>query len=396
MPVPTAPHPPSAPVPPAAPTPEPTPLPRPSIRLHPSVVFSAGLIALLLGSSVLPRAVPGMSPARYTLAAVIGAVVFLASILAHEWAHAVLARRNGVPVKRVTLWALGGTTELDGEPPTPGAAFRIAGVGPLVSAVAGGVLILAALATSGLTAAVLGWIGLTNLVLAAFNVLPGAPLDGGRLVAAAVWKRTGDRPRGTLAAARAGRTVGWLIVFGGAAQAAVGGLASGLWLMVIGAFLTTTARLEGNTATVTGILHGIPTAAVMAPATAAPGWLTVDAFLERVVEPSQFSLFALAAFDGTPAGVVSLAQLTAVPPAQRSSVRAIAVGTAIERVATADPTDAADTLPGRLGRAGVVVVLSDGAVVGLVGAAQLTRAVALRARTDGRGRTHTSGDKEGR
>lgn len=395
MPVPIAPHPPSAPLPPAAPTPEP-PLRRPSIRLHPSVMFAVGLIALLLGSSVLPRAVPGMSPARYTLAAVIGAVVFLASILAHEWAHAVLARRNGVPVKRVTLWALGGTTELDGQPTTPGAAFRIAGVGPLVSALAGVLLILGALVTSGLTAAVLGWIGVTNLVLAVFNVLPGAPLDGGRLVAAAVWKWTGDQARGTVAAAKAGRAVGWLIVIGGAVQASVGGLASGLWLMVIGWFLTSTARLEGNAATVTGVLGGIPTAAVMAPATAAPGWLTVDAFLERVVQPSQSSVFALAAFDGTPAGMVSLAQLTAVPPAQRSSIRAIAVGTPIEKVATAAPTEPAAALPGRLGRAGVVLVLSDGAVVGLVGAAQITRAVALHARTGGRGPTTSPAAKEGR
>lgn len=389
---PVTPHTQPAPVPPAGGRPD-SPAVRPAIRLHVSVVFAVGLIGVLLGASVLPRAVPGMSAGRYTVAALVGAVVFLASVFAHEWAHAVVARRNGVPVTSVTLWALGGTTELGGQPNTPGAAFRIAAVGPAVSAVAGAALIAVALLTSGLTAAVLGWVGMTNLILAVFNVLPGAPLDGGRLVAAAVWKRTGDRARGTVAAAKAGRGLGWLILLVGVTQAAVGGLASGLWLMVIGWFLTTTARLEGTSVTVTAALRGIPTSAVMAPASAAPGWLTVDAFPERVVEPSRDSVFALAAFDGTPAGVVSLPQLTAVPAAHRSSVRALAVATPIDAVGTAAPTDPADALPGRLGRAGLVLVLSEGTVLGLVSSAQLTRAVALHSPINARPRGAFAGKR---
>lgn len=348
------------------------------IRLHASAFLAVGLIALLLGSSVLPRQVPGLGGGQYAVAALIGAGLFLASVFVHELAHALVARRNGVPVKSVTLWALGGTTELDGEPPSAGAAFRIAGVGPLVSALAGGLFVGAALMTSGLLSAVLGWAGLTNLVLAAFNVLPGAPLDGGRLVAAVVWKRTGDRARGRLAATRTGRIIGYLVLLAGAVQAMTSSVTGGVWLMVIGWFLTTTARFEGHQVSVTGALRGVQTGAVMTSASGAPGWLTVDAFLERVVEPSRESTFALAAFDGTPAGVVSLAQLTAVPVGQRSSVRAIAAGTQVHLLRTASPSDPADALPGRLGPAGVVLVLADGAVVGLVTAAELSRAVTLR------------------
>jgi Zn-dependent protease len=348
------------------------------VRLHASVLLAGGLIALLLGTSVLPRQVPGLAGAQYTAAAVLGSLLFLVSVFAHELAHAVVARRNGVAVKQVTLWALGGTTELDGQPATPGAAFRIAGVGPLISALAGVAFLAGAVVTSGLASAVLGWAGMTNLVLTVFNVLPGTPLDGGRLVAAAVWKRTGDPARGTLAAAKAGRVIGLLVLFGGAVQAMLGSVTGGIWLMVIGWFLTTTARLEGNRVSLTGALHGVDTAAVMTPVTAAPGWLTVDAFIERVVEPSRQSMFALAAFDGAPAGVVSLGQLTAVPAAQRSAVRAIAVGTPIDRLGTAAPSDPAEALPGRLGPAGVVLVVTDGAAVGLVTAAELARAAALR------------------
>lgn len=356
-------------------------LARVPLRLHPSVLLAFGLIAVLLGTSVLPQQVPGRAAGIYAVAALIGAAVFLASVLGHEWAHAVVARRNGVPVKSVTLWALGGTTELDGEPGSPGALFRIAGVGPLISAVAGIALAAGALVTSGLTAAVLGWAGVTNVLLAVFNLLPGAPLDGGRLVAAAVWKRTGDRARGTLAASRTGRTVGMLVLVGGAVQAVVGSLAGGIWLMVIGWFLTATARLEGNRVSVAGALAGLPTSAVMAPGSAAPGWLTVEAFLDRVVEPSRESVFALAAFDGTPAGVVTLAQLTAVPVADRSAVRTVAVGTPLSALATVGPDDPADALPVPLALAGAVLVVSDGAVVGLVTASELARAVALRSTT---------------
>jgi hypothetical protein len=168
------------------------------------------------------------------------------------------------------------------------------------------------------------------------------------------------------------------VLLGGAVQALLGSVTGGVWLMVIGWFLTTTARIEGNRVSLTGALHGVDTAAVMTPVPAAPGWLTVDAFLERVVEPSRQSMFALAAFDGAPAGVVSLAQLTAVPAAQRSAVRAIAVGTPIDRLGTAAPSDPAEALPGRFGPAGVVLVVADGVAVGLVTAAELARAAALR------------------
>ena len=347
------------------------------IRFHVSVVVAVGLISVLLGSSVLPRSVPGLSGISYAVAAVLGAALFLASVVAHELAHALLARRNGVPVTGVTLWALGGSTELAGEPATPGAQFRIAGVGPLVSAVIGLVLVALALASSGLLSAVLGWTGVTNGVLAVFNVLPGAPLDGGRLVAAGVWKRTGDRARGTAAAAKAGRLVGLLVLAAGAVEAVLGSVAGGLWLMLIGWFLTATARMEGVRVQVSGALHGLQADAVMTPGAAAPGWLTVETFLERVVQPTRATVFALSAFDGSPAGVVSLPQLTAVPLEQRSAVRTLAVATPISALGTVKPTDLADDLPARMG-AGAVLVVADGAVVGLITPNELSRAVALR------------------
>lgn len=351
-----------------------SPLP---IRLHPSVLVAVALVTVLLASSVLPQRVPGRGGTAYLLAALLGAVVFLLSLLAHEVGHAVLARRNGVPVKSITLWALGGMAELDGEPGTPGAQFRIAGVGPLISAVAGAGLLGGALVTDGLPAAVLGWTGVTNLAIAAFNLLPGAPLDGGRLVAAVVWKRTGDRTRGTAAASHAGRGVGLVVAAVGAGLTVTGSVGNGVWLLIVGWFLASAARLEGARVSVVGALHGMSVEQVMTPANAEPGWLTVEAFLERVALPSRDTVFALAAFDGAPAGVVTLRQLTAVPATSRSAVRAVGAGTALGGVGIAEPGEPADVLAARLGRTGVVLVVSAGVVVGLVTAADLTRAVQL-------------------
>ncbi len=347
------------------------------IRLHPSVLIAVGLVTVLLAAVVLPRGVPGRSGASYAVAAVLGALLFFASVLAHELAHAVIARRSGVPVRQVTLWALGGVADLGTEPPTPGAQFRIAGVGPLVSAGIGALLVGAALLTGGLPAAVLAWIGMTNLALAAFNLLPGAPLDGGRLVSAVVWWRTGDRSRATLVAARAGRGVGLLLLVAGAANAVFGSLSGGIWLMIVGWFLTSTATMEATRARVTGALHGVLVRDVMSPAEAAPGWFTVDAFLERVAVPSRQGVFALLGFDGSPSGVVSLPQLTGVPADDRAGVRAIAVGTPVAALATTAPDEPADRLAERLGAAGVVLVVSDGTVVGLITANEVARAVQL-------------------
>lgn len=343
------------------------------VRLHISVVVAAGLVTLLLATSVLPRSVPGLPGAAYAVASVAGAVLFLGSVLLHELAHAVFARRNGLTVKRVTLWALGGMTEIDGDARGPGASFRIAAAGPLTSAVLGAVLVGVAVAGSGLAAAVFGWLGVTNLILAVFNLLPGAPLDGGRIVSAAVWARTGDQRRGRLAAARAGRVLGALLVLAGAADMVFGSLVGGLWLAVIGMFLAATARLEGAQATATSALAGRRVRDVMTPAVASPGWLTVDAFLERIVQPSRDTVFPLVAFDGSPAGVVDVSQLVSVPADARASVRVASVATPVSALPVVRPDDPAERLVG----APLALVVADGSIVGVVTPVDVSRAVAL-------------------
>lgn len=217
------------------------------VGLHWSIGLIAALLTVSLAGTILPATAPGYAGIAYLVAALATTGLFLASIVAHELGHSVVAENNGVGVRGITLFALGGVAKLDSEPRSPGVAARIALAGPAVSVAVGvAALALAALGgaagASALAVAGLGWLGLVNLVLAVFNLLPALPLDGGRVLQAALWKRQGDQHRATITAATVGRYIGWTIVFLGVWQLSQGG--AGLWTAVIGWFVVATARAE--------------------------------------------------------------------------------------------------------------------------------------------------------
>src|SRR5918999_6425907 len=167
------------------------------VGINASVFVIVAILVFGLATGQLPAAYPDRSVAAYVAAAIVGAVLFLASLLAHELAHAVTARRNGIEVDSIVLWLLGGVAQLRGEPKTAGADFRIAIVGPLTSLVLGLVFGVATAALrwfggGGLPAGVLMYLAGTNVVLAEFNPIPAAPLDGGRVVRAGLWGWRGD------------------------------------------------------------------------------------------------------------------------------------------------------------------------------------------------------------
>jgi Zn-dependent protease len=182
--------------------------------------------------------------------AVAAAFCFFGSLLLHELGHALQAQREHVRIDGITLWLFGGVARLGGAFPSAGAEFRIAIAGPLVSLVLGGLLIglHAALPLPEAVDGVVFWVGVTNLALLVFNLLPGLPLDGGRVLRSALWQTWRDFRRATLASVRIARVIAYLIVLGGLALLGLQGAYSGLWLAFVGWFLLQASTAEARAA----------------------------------------------------------------------------------------------------------------------------------------------------
>lgn len=349
-------------------------------RAHWSLLVILGLVTQLLAVGVLPAALPGRHPAGYWLVGAGAAVTFLAAILAHELAHAFAARRHGIEVKHITLWMLGGVTELRGEARSPRAEAVIAGSGPATSLALGGAFagLTWLFAGPGLLPAALAWLAGVNLLLGLFNLLPGAPLDGGRILRAALWQRHRDRARAAEASARAGAVVGVIIVGLGAVQL-VTGTVLGLWLMLIGWFMIGAANGERQAAAGTRLAGRVARDIMVTPPLLAPSWWTVAAFADQLRhDAAPPPVLAMVDFDGSPAGLVTLRDLQRVPAADRDTTRLRdATRLRIGPLVVTPDTPLPELMGPIRAHAGVAVVLDEGRVVGTVGHADLAAAAAV-------------------
>lgn len=231
------------------------------IRLDVSVVLIFLLIVYSVATGVFPAWHPNWSPTQVWSLALTTGVLFFASLLAHELAHSVTAKRFGLRVPRITLFLFGGVAEMEQEPERPGHEFVIAIAGPAMSLLIGVVCLNAAallagygvleqiateddgaLSQLGPIPTMLLWLGTVNVVLALFNLIPGFPLDGGRVFRAIMWGITGDQIRATRWASDLGRYFGWALMALGVLNVFGGGGIQGLWLVVIGWFLSHLAR----------------------------------------------------------------------------------------------------------------------------------------------------------
>lgn len=353
------------------------------IGIHWSVLLIFAVIATALARGRLPQAYPGHAWPVYWGVGLVTAVVFFASLLAHELAHAVLARRNGIDVDDIVLWLLGGAARLKAEASTPGAELRIAGVGPLVSLVLGGFFTLAAwlldLASGpGLPVEALAWLGGINILLAVFNIVPAAPLDGGRLLRAFVWWRTGDRLRATASATAAGRGFGWFLVLVGLLLFARGATFGGLWLSLTGWFLVAAATGEGRQAQLRQVLTGVPVRQVMTPQpVTAPAGLTVAALLAGPQYRFRHSAFPVTDDDATPIGLVTLEQAARVPVGQRPATTVEEIMVPLAQVTAVAPEEPLSDLLPRVvtGAENRVLVVDGGRLVGIISPSDISRAV---------------------
>ncbi len=255
------------------------------IGLHYSWFLIALLIVFSL-SSQFHASNPVWGDGVILTLAVATAMLFFVSLLLHELAHSLVATSNNLPVKEITLFALGGVSQIEKNPVSAKVEFWMAFVGPLTSAVIGVIcLTLARLIgdpSSDPWMAMLLWLGYINLSLAAFNLIPGYPLDGGRVLRALIWWKTGDADRSTQSAARVGQVVAFGFIALGIVQYFGGAGIGGLWMAFIGWFLLQAARESYVQVGLAHAVEGVRVADVMTrDCPTVDGWLNVQNFVEQ-------------------------------------------------------------------------------------------------------------------
>jgi Zn-dependent protease len=346
------------------------------------------MVTVLIGAFVLPDVAPGWPVLAYLAATAVLVIGFLGSLIAHELAHAVVARRHGATAEEIRIGLFGGTAHGRHEYATPRGLWRAAAAGPassliLAAAGAGITLGLSALDAGRLPAVTFAALAWFNFVLAVLNLLPGAGLDGGRLIQALVWARSGNRARAAITAARAGQAVGAALLAGGVTALAFGYL-DGIWAGLIGLVMISTGRAQAREVQAVTALAGLCVRDVLASsgsgAAAIPGWHTVQSFLDDRagnVMAGGASAFPLRDFEGHAAGVFTLSQLALVPAGQRDRLRLADVATPVAGVVTTTPDEPLGQLlsrlsirpaiPAALHTAGhALVVTEDGAPAGVL------------------------------
>jgi Zn-dependent protease len=303
------------------------------IRVHLSWLFIIALIVLFVGEAGAPAvagatsAVPLGAPLRLLIGGVVAGLFFL-SVLVHELTHALVARRFGLPVSEITLLVFGGQTHGDQEAPHPRAEAMIAASGPLLSLAFGGGLLgawAATLAASGEVALVVGsicwWTGTANILLGGLNLVPGFPMDGGRLLRAAFWAVTKDFVKGTRAASAAGRLVGLALVAAGVWWAASADLIIGIWLAITGLFLRQAATISYRRVEVERLVEGVEVAEVMDQNVAVVGPnLTIDTLLDQHARGEGAGMYPVTV-DGSLVGTLDVRRAHRVPRSRWPTTR---------------------------------------------------------------------------
>jgi Zn-dependent protease/CBS domain-containing protein len=375
------------------------------VGLHWSVLLLVGMLANVLASTALPAAAPGAAAGAYWAAGLVGAVLLAGGVLVHELAHVQVARQRGLPVSSITLWALGGVSEFGAEAPDADTELRTALAGPVASAALGAVLGSLAWAFSlagvaDLVVATLSWAAVTNVVLAVFNLLPGSPLDGGRVLRAVLWRRSGDRDAASVTASGAGRWLGGALAGLGFCQMLATGTAAGLWLVLVGWFMAGSAERESRARQTMAGLGERRVGEVMTsnPAVVAES-STLAAFIEETVLHLPYASYPVVDSAGRPVGVLGLSSVAAVQPGRRSELTVAQVCDSLARCVVADETEPLTTLVPRVGRLradDLVLVVRAGLLVGVISARDLGRLTRRAALLGGAGGGLVGHDESGR
>ena len=350
------------------------------IRIDYSWFIIFFLILWTFTAGVFPNAAPHASTTAHVLMGLAGTLLFFASLLAHEIAHSVVARQRGIPVEGITLFIFGGMAHTRMEAEEPKDEFVVAGVGPLASLVLAGLFAAGAAAGRALgwgepVTDVAGYLAFINVVLAVFNLLPGFPLDGGRLFRAGAWHFTKDLRKATRWATLGGKILGYVLVAVGLLQIFAGGLIGGIWLVFIGWFVRTAAEASFRQHVLRQTLEGVRARELMvgSPETV-PAAASLEEFVDERILRGRHRRYPVTA-GGRAVGLVTLDQVKEVPREEWSRRTVEHVMTPLDDLQTAAPDEDMVTVLERLGRNAdrPLLVVEDGALVGILTRGDLTR-----------------------
>jgi Zn-dependent protease len=371
------------------------------VRLDWSITILFVLLLVDLGTSVFPNWHRDWSPELVWGLAVATAVLFVVSVALHELAHALVARLQNIPVRHITLFVFGGVTELEHEPKSAGAEFAMAVVGPLLSILIGlGATALGLqwtlrgyevtpdnfrilLSSASPAATLLLWLGSVNVTLGLFNLLPGFPMDGGRVFRAVVWAATGDRRRATRWAAGAGRVIATVFMILGVFTALRGGLVGGLWLLLIGWFLTGAARSAAERSLFQETLAALPVTRLMrTDVVRLTGDLPVDVLVQEHLVRAEQHVFPVVGDDDVLLGFVSGEEVRALPAVEWATTPISKIMTPLDSLRSLGPDAHMDQAFERLSRQDEedLPIVDRGRLLGIVHRADMMRFVGLLAR----------------
>lgn len=286
------------------------------------IVF--GLIVWSLADAVFPETNPGLGTGAYLAMAVAATLLFFASILLHELGHAMQARREGMQIEGITLWVFGGVARFSGMFPSAGAEFRIAIAGPLVTLAIAAVLLPVAawLPLPSAMDGVITWLGNINLFLLAFNMLPAFPLDGGRVLRSALWRRRGDFTWATHVAGRVGRAFGQFMIAFGVATTILLAAPGGLWLALIGWFLIGASQAETQMAAMREAFADLRVRDIMVsdPLTLSADE-TIRSVVDRTFSPRRYTAYPVVDGSSLPVGLFPFHRVAGLPETRWEDVR---------------------------------------------------------------------------
>jgi Zn-dependent protease/predicted transcriptional regulator len=360
------------------------------IRLDWSWIIIAVLITWTLAAGVFPANYPDLQPGTYWSMGVIAALALFGSIILHETAHAAVARRYGLPINGITLFVFGGVAEMEREPDSPGVEFLMAVAGPIASYAIAFVCYMAALgsAEAGVPApvvGVLGYLALINAIIATFNLVPAFPLDGGRILRAALWRWKGEVRWATQVTSAIGAGFGLLLIVLGVWRVLLGDFIGGMWWFLIGLFVRQAAQMSYQQVVVREGLRGVPVHRIMSrdPVTVPPS-VSLAQLVDDWIYRHHYKMFPVVE-DGRLVGCISLRDVKEVPRENwaETSVASITRGCGPENSVSPDQDALAALTVMHRTQNGRLLVIEGGRLVGVVTMKDMLKFLSLKLDLEG-------------